>query len=43
MDLHYLILHTSFSVDIINIVTSGLELFKAFFVHFRSVDDSLEQ
>mmetsp|Transcript_46494 Transcript_46494/g.47194 ORF Transcript_46494/g.47194 Transcript_46494/m.47194 type:complete len:297 (+) Transcript_46494:933-1823(+) len=24
-------------------LTSGLELFKAFFVHFRSVDDSLEQ
>jgi hypothetical protein len=24
-------------------VTNGLELFKAFFVHFREVDDSLEQ
>ena len=29
--------------DVINIVTNGLELFKAFFIHFRSVDDSLEQ
>ena len=29
--------------DVINVVTNGLELFKSFFIHFRSVDDSLEQ